>query len=116
MTNNIYFSNKGRRNKYNSRKTTYYGYNYDSGLEAKYAENLDWRIRAGEVERYDRQHKISIDINGVHICNYFIDFKVFMADGTVEYHEVKGMETDLWRMKWRLSKALYPDRKFVLIK
>ena len=94
----------------------YNGYNYDSGLEAKYAENLDWRIKAGEVEKFERQHKISLDLNGVHIANYFIDFKVFLADGTIEYHEVKGMETDLWRLKWRMTQAIYPDYKLVLIK
>lgn len=112
----VYFSNKGKGNKYNSRRSTYNGYNYDSGLEAKYAETLDWMIKAKEIKKWERQHKISLDINGVHIANYFIDFKVFLMDGTVEYHEVKGMATDLWRLKWRMTQAIYPDYKLVLIK
>ena len=45
----VYFSNKGKGNKYNSRRSSYNGYNYDSGLEARYAETLDWRIKAKEV-------------------------------------------------------------------
>lgn len=105
-----------KRNKYGSKKATYGGYTYHSQLEASYAEMLDWRIKAGEVIKFERQHKISLDINGVHIANYFIDFKVFMADGTEEYHEVKGFATDLWRIKWRLTQAIYPEYKLVLIK
>ena len=110
----IYFSN--RKNKYNARKTKYNGRYYDSGLEASYAENLDWRIKAGEITEVIPQYKISIDLNGEHIANYYMDFKVVLSDGRIEMHEVKGMETPLWRMKWRLSKALNPDWVFVLVK
>lgn len=110
-------STKGKSKlKYGNKKCMYNGYNYDSIKEANYAENLDWRIKIGEVLKWERQVKISIDINSVHIANYFIDFKVWLSNGVVEYHEVKGFETDIWRMKWRLCKALYKDLKFVLIK
>lgn len=102
--------------KYRNTKQTYNGYSYDSKLEAGHAQHLDLLIKAGEVEKWERQHKISIDINGVHICNYFIDFKVYFIDGRIEYHEVKGYETDVWKLKWKLSKAIYPDNNFVLIK
>lgn len=105
-----------RSNKYGNKRQTYGGYSYDSKFEAGYAAELDWRIKANEVEKWERQVKLSLDIAGVHIANYFIDFKVYFKDGRVEYHEVKGFETDVWRMKWRLAKALYPDNNFVLIK
>jgi len=111
---NRYFSRRG--NKYNARKTKYNGRYYDSGLEAKYAESLDWRKKAGEIKEIVPQYKISIDVNDVHIANYYMDFKVVLPDGRIEMHEVKGAETDLWRMKWRLSKALNPDWVFVLVK
>lgn len=105
-----------RRNKYNAKKTKYNGRLYDSALEAKYAEDLDWLKKAGEVTKITPQFKISIDVNDVHIANYFMDFRVEFADGRIEMHEVKGMETQIWRMKWRLAKALYPDWNFVLVK
>lgn len=107
---------KHPKNKFGAIKQTYNGYSYDSKMEAQYAAKLDWRIKAGEVKKWERQHKISIDVNGVHIANYFIDFKVYMSDGTIEYHEVKGVETPVFKIKWRLSQALNPDWKFVLIK
>ena len=108
-----YFS---RKNKYNAKKTKYNGRYYDSALEARYAEDLDWRMKAGEIKEIIPQYKISIDVEGVHIANYYMDFKVVLLDDRIEMHEVKGMETPLWRMKWRLSQALNPDWNFVLIK
>lgn len=110
------FKRYHNRNKYNAKKETYNGYTYDSKLEASHAMHLDWLIKSKEVKDWDRQVKISLDVNGVHIANYFIDFQVWYADGRIEFHEVKGFETDVWRIKWKLSKALYPDYNFVLIK
>jgi hypothetical protein len=108
--------NFSKRNKYNSKRTKYNDRYYDSALEAAYAEQLDWRIKAGEIKEVIPQYKISLDVNGVHIANYYMDFKVVLLDGRIEMHEVKGMETPLWRMKWRLAKAMYPDTEFILIK
>ena len=105
-----------RGNKFNNVKQTYNGHNYDSKLEAEHAYNLDLLIDMGVVNTWNRQVKISLDLNGIHICNYFIDFEVFFNDGRKEYHEVKGAETDLWRFKWRFAKALYQDYNFVLLK
>lgn len=105
-----------KRNKYNAKSTKYNGRYYHSKLEASYAMELDWRLKAGEVTEIVPQYKISIDVNNVHITNYFMDFKVILANGMIEMHEVKGKETDLWRIKWRLAKALHPEWNFVLIK
>lgn len=104
------------RTKYNSKVTSYNGKNYQSALECSYAIQLDWEIKAGIVKEVIPQYKIDLRVNGVHIANYFIDFKVIFADDHSEYHEVKGYETDVWKIKWGLSKALYPDWTFILIK
>ena len=49
--------------------------------------------------------------NGYHIANYYIDFVIQENDGTETWKEVKGFETDVWRMKWKLTEALYGDRE-----
>lgn len=108
--------NWSKKNKYNARRTQYNGRYYDSALEAGYAEGLDWRIKAKEIKEVIPQYKIPLEVNGKHIANYYMDFKVVLADGTIEMHEVKGMETQLWYLKWKLAQALYPEWKFVLIK
>lgn len=98
-----------KKNKYNAKSTNYNGYNYDSKKEASYAMDLDWKIKAKLVKRFERQHKFDLRINDEHICNYFIDFKVYYSDGHIEYVEVKGFETDVWRLKWRITKATFHD-------
>ncbi len=116
---------KGRvklKTKYSSESTEYNGYNYDSKKEADYAKQLDLRIRLKEVKEWSRQHKFELYVNGEKICNYYIDFRVVMKDKSIEYVEVKGFETDIWRLKWRMTKALFDSltkgekAKLVLVK
>jgi len=87
----------------------YNGKKYDSIREANHAEELDWRIKAGEIKEVITQFKISLDVKDRHIANYYVDFKVIMMDGSIQFHEVKGFETDAWRLKWKLTEALLED-------
>jgi hypothetical protein len=109
-----------RRGKYNAKSTWYNGYIYASKREAGYAAELDLRIKAKEVERWERQVKISLDIGDYHICNYYVDFKVYLTNGDIELVEVKGMETEVWRLKRKLLEAVYlpahPEEKYVVVK
>lgn len=99
--------------KYHNKRQEYNGYQYMSKLEADVAYQLDMRIKAKEVKSYQRQVKIPLDVKGHHICNYIIDFVVKCTDGTTEYTEAKGFETDVWKMKWKLFEALYGNKKNV---
>jgi hypothetical protein len=109
---------KGKKgpSKYNAEIVEYRDKKYDSKGEMEYAVKLDWRKKAGEIIEIIPQYPIKIIVNGVFICNYVIDFKITLANGDVEYHEYKGCETDIWKLKWKLVHALYPDWKFILIK
>jgi hypothetical protein len=92
-------------NKYGAKKSTYNGYNYDSKFESQVAQDLDLRLRAGDIKEVQRQVKIPLDAYGKHITNYFIDFMITRSDGTHEYIEAKGMETDVWKLKWKMFEA-----------
>jgi len=109
-----------RYNKYKAEKQTFGGRSYHSKKEADYAVQLAWRKKAGEIKEIIPQYKLDIRVNGKHITNYYIDFKVILSDNTIELIEVKGFETDIWRLKWRLTEALLdeiePGAKLVLIK
>lgn len=109
MTYNKQFS----RNKYNAKSTEYNGAVYHLKMEAGYAEELDWRLKAKEITKWERQVRIPLDVNGKHICNYYIDFKVYYPDDTTEYVEVKGFETEVWRLKWKLFEALYGENETI---
>lgn len=111
-----YAKGKPVKNKYGNKTAIYNEYRYDSQLEAKYAVQLDWRIKAGEIKEYTRQYKLSLDVCGHHIANYYVDFRVTLADGREEYHEVKGWPTPEWKLKWKLAHAIYGAEKFVLVK
>lgn len=115
-----FLKKNSKKNKYNAKKTWYEGVLYDSRKEAFYAAELDIRIKAGEVKSWERQYPIELESNGQKVGTYYIDFKVILADGSIEYHEVKGKGTPLWKLKWKMAKAHMeknePDSALVLIK
>ena len=106
-----------RGSKYGNKTKVYNGLQYDSKAEARYAQELQLRQKAGEIKEITPQFRLSLDVNGFHICNYIADFMVVLRDGSMEIHEVKGFYTDIFRMKWKLTEALYGDKyKLILIK
>lgn len=104
-----YFQKSG--NKYSATSTQYEGITYHSKLEAGYAESLDMRVMAKDIKSWERQVKLDLKVNGIHITNYYIDFVVTHNDGKKEFVEVKGFETDVWRMKWKILEATFEDFK-----
>lgn len=98
-----------------ARKSEYAGQRYDSGFEASYAAELDLRVKAKDIQRWERQVKIPLDINGFHITNYYIDFIVHHNDGTTEYVETKGWQSPVWKIKWRIFEALYVNKPDILL-
>lgn len=103
------------RTKYNNQSKEYNGRVYHSKFEAKVAQDLDLRLSAGEIKEVIPQFKIRLDVGDFHICNYYVDFKVIHNDGSIEYIEVKGFETQLWRLKWKLFEALYADKENIIL-
>lgn len=110
------YRKRQKRNKFNASTTNYNGRNYHSKLEASYAMELDWMKKAGMIKDWVPQFKLDLRVNGEHITNYYVDFKVIANDNSIEYHEVKGRETREWINKWRHAKAQFTDNKFILIK
>lgn len=103
--------------KYGNKTTTFNDRAYDSKLEAKYAQQLDTALKGGAIRGVTAQFRLDLSVNGTHICNYIVDFLVTNNDGSLELWEIKGYETDVWKLKWKLAQALYGDKyKFVVIK
>jgi hypothetical protein len=102
----------------NAKKQEYNGFRYDSGFEATYAMFLDGELKAKRIKGYDRQVNLDLVVNNFKICQYRIDFVVYHLDGTTEYVEVKGYQTDVWKLKWKLFEATYsemPNVKLTII-
>ena len=108
-----------KKNKYSAIKQIYNGRTYHSKKECEYAKKLDWRKRAGEIKEIIPQYKLELKVNGIKICNYYIDFKVVHSDNSVELIEVKGMRTSTFNLKWKLTNVLLqeiePNAKLTLV-
>ena len=110
-----------------STPTDFGGDRYHSKKEADYAAQLALMMRArgkDRVLKWERQVKIPLavarpgspeDAPFTKICDYIIDFVVHYADGRVEYVEVKGFKQEVWKLKWKLFEALYPDLTKVIV-
>lgn len=98
-----------RGSKYGAKTQEYGGRKYHSKKEARYAQELDLRLKAGELIEVIPQFKVDIRVYDKHICNYYVDFKLIYKDGSEELVEVKGFQTDVWKLKWRLLEAIYNE-------
>jgi Protein of unknown function (DUF1064) len=109
-----------KKNKYKASKQRYKGSLYDSRKEANYAATLDMLKKATDprerVKKWDRQVRVPLIVNGKLIANWYCDFEVTYADGRKELHEVKGFDTEVWRLKRKLFEALYPKRPMKVIR
>lgn len=90
--------------KYNNRKVEIHGHKFDSQKEADYYLYLLSEQQDDRVTMFLMQVPIALPAG----VKYVIDFVVFRADGTVEWIDVKGMRTDMYKLKKRQVEELYP--------
>lgn len=97
--------------KYRNVQTEYNGIKFMSKKEAEYAMQLDFMRKATSprdmVVEYECQVPFQIILNGKKICRYIADFRVKYADGREEIIDVKGVRTDVYRLKKKLVEAQY---------
>jgi len=91
-------------NKYGAKKTEYNGFRYDSKFEASIAQELDLRVKAGEILDYDRQYRVEIplyDQRGLHLhtIRHKVDFRLHNPDGSFTLLEAKGVFTADYKMR-----------------
>lgn len=117
----MYFQKSG--NKFHAKSTEYNGHIYHSKFEAAFAASLDLSQKAGDIKEWERQVRLDLRVNDIHITNYYIDFIIHHNDGSREFTECKGVPTPDWKIKWSLLEALFdddfrkhPDDKMILIK
>ena len=114
-----------RRNKHNARKVTrvHNGVEcrFDSQAEAAYAAWLSFQQEIGNIRWWEHHprgfplHSFTGKRKKVKVATINPDFRVELARGIVEYHEVKGMATALWRLKRRMFEAEYPHVRYIVV-
>lgn len=71
---------------------------------------LKARQRQGEIKDLVLQPRFPLMVDGVLVCTYISDFQFFDLDeGRLRLIDVKGVRTDLYRLKKKLMKAKYPE-------
>jgi|TARA_Y100000296_G_C5179952_1_gene263263 hypothetical protein len=112
-----------RKLKYGNRKTEVDGILFDSKKEAAYYCELKLRKKAGDIFNFDLQPVYELqtafrDNSGKHIraITYKADFVVY-EDGKTTIVDVKGMKTEVFKIKWKMLKYKYRERgyEFLLV-
>lgn len=111
-----------RKNKYNNQKTIVDGIEFDSKKEADYYIHLKLLKRAGEIKDIGLQQRFVLqpgfEKNGVKYqpITYVADFVIVNNDGTTDVVDVKGFETQVFKIKKKLFEYKYPELSLKVVK
>ena len=92
-----------RKRKYRNQPVVVDGQRFDSKAEARHWTALRAELSVGRARLVLRQVPFHLP-GGV---TYRVDFLVHRQDGAIEFHEVKGHRTEVYRIKKRQVEALY---------
>lgn len=87
-----------------------------SRWEANWARYLNLLVAQGKVTRWEYEPETFLfQKRTVRPFSYTPDFKVYFADGTVLFHEIKGMSTPLDAAKRRAMRREHPHVRVKLV-
>lgn len=88
-------------------RTSVDGHTFDSLSEAQRYGELKIEELAGSISDLDAHQRFSLDVNGVHICDYEADF-TYRRNGRFVVEDVKSTATvtRLYRVKKKLMLAV----------
>lgn len=108
-------------NKYKNTKIVVDNIKFDSNLEATRYKELKLLLRAGEISNLELQPRFllqdSFKKNGrtFRKIEYVADFK-YIENGKTIVEDVKGIQTDVFKLKHKIFEKKYPDLELKIIK
>ena len=108
-------------NKYGNKKVQIDCYVFDSVKESKRYKELKLLERAGEITNLELQPRFLLQEgfkkNGKTFrkIEYIADFK-YIENGKTIVEDVKGMQTDVFKLKHKLFEYQYPELELRIIK
>ena len=108
-------------NKYRNKKVIVEDYVFDSIEESRRYKELKLLLRAGKISNLELQPHFllqdSFKKNGktYRKIEYIADFK-YIENGKTIVEDVKGMQTDVFKLKHKLFEKKYPDLELRIIK
>lgn len=94
-------------NKYGARKTVIDGVTFASAKEANRYAQLRVLERAGAIKGLILQPRFPLVVNGSKVCTYVADFEYRDETGARVIEDVKGVKTDVYRIKNKLMRAVH---------
>lgn len=107
-----------RNGKYNvssKEKRTWNGKVYDSKIEMVKAREFALLKKTGDILELEEQPVIEL-LPKPNRVSYKPDFRIVWKNGNEEYIDVKGVETAVFRIKHKMFKHFYPNKKLVIMK
>ena len=95
--------------KYRAIRTEIDGITFASKKEAARYQELRMLERAGYISGLELQPRFPLHINGVKVCDYVADFGYLARDQKPVVEDVKGMKTSVYRLKYKMFHACYPQ-------
>jgi hypothetical protein len=92
------------QHKFKAKSVNEDGHHFSSTLEWKYFKHLQLLQKSGEVLFFLKQVPFHLP-GGV---KYVVDYQIFNRDGSVQFVDVKGVETDMFKLKKKMVEELYP--------
>lgn len=108
-------------NKYRNKKTQIGMYVFDSIAESKRYKELALLERAGEISNLELQPHFLLQENfkkngkTYRKIEYIADFK-YIENGKIIVEDVKGMETDVFKLKRKLFEYKYPNFELKIVR
>lgn len=107
---------KRSRSKYGNKKVEIDNHVFDSIAEARYYTQLKLQERAKDILFFRLQPRYRLqdpfEKNGVkhRAIDYVSDFEVHHVDGSIEVIDVKGMQTQVFKIKQKMFEKKYPHK------
>lgn len=108
-------------NKYRNKKVIVDGKKFDSKKEGDRYKELKLLERAGEISnlelqpRFLLQDKFKKNGKTYRKIEYVADFK-YIENGKKIVEDVKGIQTDVFKLKHKIFEKVYPDLELRIIK
>lgn len=87
------------------------GLKFHSKAEAARYQELVLLQKAGHIKDLERQVTCPLEVNGVLVANYIADFEYYekspIGRWELVVEDLKGYETDVFKLKAKLFKAVY---------
>lgn len=107
-------------NKYRNKKVIVDDYVFDSIQESRRYKELKILLKAGKIQKLELQPHFllqeSFQKNGktYRKIEYIADFK-YIENGKTIVEDVKGLQTDVFKIKHKLFEKKYPDLELKII-